>query len=128
MSAFIYEYRLAGEQKMHYVRASADDVAVRGVLESRHQRKVDLLMTTRTATPQDTFIQSAESKQIAASWDRFVAKVPAKRTEPVAPLSPAAYIPIATDSKQIAASWDRVVNKLTAKRRNEPVASPSTLS
>lgn len=77
MSAFIYEYRLAGEKTMHYVRASGDDVAVRGVLESRHQRKVELLMTTRTATPQDTFIQSAVSKQIAASWDRFVAKVTA---------------------------------------------------
>jgi|SRR5215217_5065520 hypothetical protein len=109
MTAFVYQYRIAGEQKVWQVRSSYEQDELREALE-RKTGKLDLLLLVRSATEHDSRLPCVHTvADITAEWDKAVAKLRGEQP---------------TDHRSAADTWDQIFSELRGKDKAaaEPAA------
>jgi len=128
--AFVYEYRIAGEQKVWRVRSNYDKEELRQAIEDK-AGPLDLLMCARTAIGRDSRLPfigrtcslaatpsgskdmsdlryAVVSEDTSDPWDVVIDKIRPKWYQPSAPAS----------SDPVSDSWTRAIERVTKQRKN----------
>jgi len=123
MTAFVYQYRLAGEPKVWLVRSTYGKDELRAKLEAK-VGPLDLLLLVRSASSaigKDAYLPEVNgirnhipavpigSKAVADSWNTVLEKLRAKGRVPGTP----------ANSESVSDSWSRVIEKVTSKQRKD---------
>jgi hypothetical protein len=109
--AYIYQYRVTGEQKVWQVRSNYEQNELRAKLEAK-VGELDLLMLVRSATQTDSRLPYVDTTGVStAAWDQAVANLRGDH------------------SKDSAGSWDDIMATIRGKDKvvDEPVThEPAT--